>query len=164
MKTYKDNEKILDQIRSKYACKGEIIFKTAIQYVVEEGTNKLNNKDLVGEWLTQIDMKHNEAEAEGKNLFIGRDFEKALIECAVEIAQVNAIDIVKYLQQEWLYGDYTDVTYFRAIELLKYGIGHILQDGLTDQAREELDFFGIEDYELETLGFGDILDEEGDEE
>lgn len=158
--TYTESKKVLDKIRAKYGCKGEVIFASALMQVVEDGKERLNDKDLVDVWMEQIEREHREAEAKGEHLWVSEEFEKAIIECAAEIAKVRTIDIIIYMQKEWLFGEWYEMTYSRAIKLLKYVVGHTLQDGLTEDARNELDCYGIDDTELEFLGFGDYLNEE----
>ena len=84
MNNYVESKKELNRIRDEYGCKGEVIFRTSLQYIVEYGQSQFNNDKWVEEQLILVDGKHDEAEVEGKHLFIGRDFEKALIECTRE--------------------------------------------------------------------------------
>ena len=163
MNNYAEVKKELDVIRSKYACKGDVLFRTAIQTVVEYGTS-----DLLDDWsyyhlCDEVNDRHDEAEAEGKKLWITRDFELAILECAREIAMVDIYDMLMYIQREvWLSGDGID--YQRAIELLKKCIYDIeerenCEDKLLYQALEQI---GFDDDEIEELGFGYVLDVEED--
>ena len=81
MNTYTESKKALDKIREDFCCKGDIIFRTAIQYVVEYGQQTFQDYDFVMNQMAEIDGKHDDAEANGKTLFISRNFEKAIIEC-----------------------------------------------------------------------------------
>jgi hypothetical protein len=109
--------------------------------------------------LNNIDVNHDEAEKEGKILIIGRDFEKAIIECAAEIAKVPSMDMLRYIQKEvWLSGDGID--YQRVVELLQSCLEWFTDDTLNDRIIENLDLLGFRDYELEELGYGWLFEEE----
>jgi hypothetical protein len=159
MNNYADNKKALDAIRRKYSCAGDVLFRTAIQTVVEYGTDNLLDDWNYEHLCKDINDRHDEAEANGKNLWITRDFELAIVECAREIASVNIYDMLIYIQKEvWLSGDGID--YQRAIELLKKCIYDIeerenCEDKLLYQSLEQI---GFDDDEIEELGFGYVFD------
>jgi hypothetical protein len=162
--SYKDSKIMLNKIREDYACKGEVIFRSALQYVVECGCHLLTNPLWVNQQLNNIDVNHDEAEKEGKILLIARDFEKAIIECAAEIAKVPTMDMLQYVQKEvWLSGEGID--YQRAIELLKKCMEDI-EDARWCNNKDVYDAFeymGFTDDEIETLGFGHVFDYEEEE-
>lgn len=161
MSNYAESKKTLDKIRSEYGCKGDVLFRTAIQCVVEYGTNSLLDDWNYEHLRSDINERHDAAESECRLLFISRDFELAILECAREIAMVNIYDLLVYIQKEvWLSGDGLD--YQRAIELLKNCIYDIeerenCEDKLLLQA---LDNIGFYDSEIEELGFGYLLNTE----
>lgn len=157
--SYKESKTTLDEIRNDYACKGEVLFRDALQYVVECGQYLLQDPLWVQTQLSKIDITHDEAEKEGKILFITRDFEKAIVECAAEIAKVPAMDMLQYVQKEiWLSGEGVD--YQRAVELLKSCLEWFTDDTLNDRIVENLNLLGFGDYELEELGYGWLFEEE----
>lgn len=160
--SYKESKKELDRIRNKYGCKGEVLFRTALQYVVECGHHLLQDPLWVNRQLKNIDVNHNVAEKEGKILIIGRDFEKAIIECAAEIAKIPAMDLLQYIQKEvWLSGDGMD--YQRAIELLKSCVEWFTDDTLNERIVENLNLLGFRDDEIEELGYEWLFEEEESE-
>jgi hypothetical protein len=165
MSNYVESKKALDKIRDKYGCKGEVLFRTSIQYVVDCGQQNFQDENWVKEQLEITDKRHDAFEREKKNPFISREFEKALIECAAEIAKVNTYDLLIYIQREvWLDGDGID--YQRAIELLKKCIYDIeerenCEDKLLVQA---LDNIGFYDSEIEELGFGYLFNNKEEDE
>ena len=118
---YAENKKKLDAIRQKYGCKGDIIFITAIQYIVEHGQYNFRNEKWFSSCIEQVDSKHDRADKDGKILWIGRDFEKALLECAREMAQIEPYDLLTYIQYEvWLgNGEVGQPDYQRAIEIIR---------------------------------------------
>lgn len=156
MNNYAETKKELDYIRHAYACKGEIVFRTALQYIVEYGQNTFNDDRWVENQLTLIDVKHDKAEADGKILWIGREFERAFIECAREIAKVDAYSMLVYVQKEVWLSHEGGIDYQRAVELLKSCMYDIEQrenceDKLTLYAFEDI---GFDDEELIDLNFG----------
>jgi hypothetical protein len=43
MNNYAESKKTLNKIRSEYDCKGELLFRQAIQYVVDYGASNLQD-------------------------------------------------------------------------------------------------------------------------
>lgn len=165
MNNYAETKKELDYIRHAYACKGEIVFRTALQYIVEYGQSTFNDDGWVENQLTLIDVKHDKAEAEGKILWIGREFERAFIECAREIAKVDAYSMLVYVQKEVWLSHEGGIDYDRAVNLLTGCMSNIemwndCQCGMT---LNELEDIGFEDDEIEELGFGYLLSAREDE-
>ena len=160
MSNYVESKKVLDKIREDFGCKGEVIFRTAIQEVVSYGQTTFLDNGIYKDMMDDIDANHNYAEANGKTLFISRDFEKAIIECAEALSKINAYDLLIYIQKElWLGGDGID--YQRAIKIMKGCIAWMLADTYeTDYALQEIREMGFDDNEIEELGFGWILDAE----
>lgn len=118
---YVESKKKLDKIRQKYCCKGDVIFRTAIQYIVEHGQYNFRNEKWFNSCIEQVDSKHDLADKDGKILWIGRDFEKALLECARELAQTEAYDLLIYIQREvWLgEGEVGEPDYQRALQIIR---------------------------------------------
>ena len=73
---YTEHKKKLDAIRQEYGCKGDIIFRTALQYIVEYGNLNFRNEKWFNSCIENVDKKHDRADKDGKILWIGRDFEK----------------------------------------------------------------------------------------
>jgi hypothetical protein len=61
MSNYAESKKKLDSIRDKYGCKGEIIFRTAIQYIVEYGQQNFLDEVWYEELINDIDDRHDTA-------------------------------------------------------------------------------------------------------
>lgn len=166
MSNYVESKKTLDGIKSKYGCKGDMIFRTALQYIVEFGQNMFADEEWVNRQLNRVDVKHDEAESEGKILFIGREFEKAIIECSVELAEINAYDLMIYIQKEVWLSHEGGIDYQTTVKLLKSCIYDIeerenCEDKLLLQALENI---GFDDDDIEALGFGYLLNYEEEEE
>ena len=166
MSNYVESKKKLDRIRSEYGCKGDMIFRTALQYIVEFGQRMFSDDEWVQGQLSQVDAKHDKAESESKILFIGREFEKAIIECSVALADINAYDLLIYIQKEVWLSNEGGIDYQTAVKLLKSCIYDIeerenCEDKLLLQALENI---GFDDDDIETLGFGYVFDVREDEE
>lgn len=160
MNNYAESKKTLDRIRNKYGCKGEMIFRTSIQYIVEFGQNKFLDNEWVQAQLDVVNEKHNKADAENKILFIGREFEIALIECAKELANVNAYDLLVYIQKEVWLSNEGGIAYDRAVTLLKACMSNIEQwnDCRNELTLGEFEDIGFDDDEITELGFAYVLD------
>ena len=163
--SYTESKQKLDTIRDKYGCTGEVIFRTAIQYVVELGQNTFKDEAWYEDQLNAIDDRHDAAEMVGKFLFMTRDFEKAIVNCAKEIAEIEVYDLLIYIQKEiWLGG--SRISYQRAIRLLKNCIAMLDEHhGDCYSTLNDLNDAKFSDDEIEEPGYGYLLDvdEEEDE-
>ncbi len=164
---YMESKQKLDAIRQKYGCSGEIIFRSAIQMVVEYGKAHINNDDWFNEAMDSINQRHDKAESEGKILFMTRDFEKAIVECAKEIAQVEPYDFLIYIQQNvWLSnGEVGEPDYQRAMQIVRdclcyladcYGSYRLDKEEALGKFRN----IGLKDEEIEYFGWSELLDYE----
>lgn len=160
---YPESKKKIDAIRQKYGCKGEVLFRTAIQYIVDYGRESFNDSNWFEFQTKAVDERHDEIEAKGMISWITRDFEKAMLECAKDLAQIEAYDFLTYVQREvWLSGDGID--YQRAIELCKGAINWMVGDTYeTDIALEQVRDIGFSDDEIDELGFDWMLEMEMEE-
>lgn len=158
MSNYAESKQKLDAIRDKYGCKGEVIFRTAIQYIVEFGQHNFKDEVWFDEVMNDVDERHDLAEASGKFLFVTRDFEKAILECAKEIAEIEPYDFLIYMQKEIYLGG-NGIDYQRAHDLLINCLNYCLDSTYeTDYALEMARSMDFTDEEIEELGFGVMLD------
>lgn len=160
MNNYAETKKELDRIRSEYDCKGDVLFRTSLQYIIEHGQSTFNDNGFVNNQLVLINMKHDKAETEGKCLFISREFERALIECAREIAKVDAYNLLVYIQKEVWLSNEGGMDYQRAVNLLKGCMANIemWNDCKNVLTLHELEDIGFDDDEITELGFGYLLE------
>ena len=162
--TYENTKKELDFIRHSYSCKGEIVFRTALQYIIECGQSTFNDNGWVENQLTLIDVKHDRANAEGKTLWISREFERAIIECARESAKVEAYSFLVYIQKEVWLSNEGGIDYSRAVKLLKSCMSWIEEDHASlGEMLNTLEYIGFDDNDIEALGFVYVLDVREDE-
>lgn len=164
--SYMENKKKLDKIRQEYSCKGEVLFRTAIQMLMECGTEQFNDASWFEIVMQNVDMRHNVAETNGKSLFMTKDFEKAIYECAKELAQIDVCNLLMYIQREiWFHNEVGELSYERAVQLCKNCLSYLEADTYeTEFALEEARDIGFSDDEIEMLGFGYILDIEQEDE
>ena len=165
---YAETKKQLDAIRSKYSCAGDIIFRTAIQYIVEHGQYNFRNEAWFNDCIAHVDKRHDLADSQGKILIMTRDFEKALLECAKELAEISPYDFLTYIQQEvWLGGgEVGKPDYQRAIRLVQGCMNWIETSSTsTSDLRDTLiNWCDFHEDEIEYLGYGYVLDIEDEEE
>jgi len=168
MNNYTESKQKLDKIRAKYICKGDVIFRTAIQYVVECGQNAFRDEAWYEDQLNAIDDRHDAAEAVGKILFMTRSFEKAIFQCANELAHVETYDLLIYVSREiYLGGDGID--YQRAMQIIRDCLCYIADcygSYRLDEEETLAKFRNIDltDEEIEYFGWGELLDCEEEEE
>lgn len=67
MSNYAESKKALDKIRDKYGCKGDIIFRTAIQLLVDAGKCTILDPAWYQCEMDNIDARHDKAEAEANS-------------------------------------------------------------------------------------------------
>lgn len=168
--SYAESKKKLDAIRQEYGCKGDILFRTAIQYVVEFGSCTLQDKDWYKWMMDDIDANHDRAEAKGEILWCTREFEKAIIDCAVALSKINTYDFLTYIQREvWLGGgEVGEPDYQRTIEIIRNCLCYTADcyGAYSMECAETLDKFrnmGLKDEEIEYFGWEYLFDVEDEE-
>lgn len=167
--TYAESKKKIDKIRQEYGCKGEIIFRTALQYIVEHGQYNFRDETWFDECIENIDKKHDIAERDSKILWVTRDFEKALLECAKELAQIEVYDLLTYIQREvWLGGgEVGEPDYQRAVEIIRNCLCYSADcyGAYSLDCKETLDKFremSLTDEEIAYFGWEYLFDVEED--
>lgn len=166
MSNYTESKKKIDSIRNEYNTAGDILFRTAIQMLMEHGQANFNDEEWYAEAVKSINDRHDEVEAQGKILVITRNFDLAILECAKRLAEVSIYDLLIYIQREVFWSN-EGIDYQRAIELLKGCMFVITEDAYEHEYVRSafIDDVGFENDELEELGYGFLLDtiEEDDE-
>lgn len=152
---YEENRQKLSRISIKYGCKGDIVMRTSIQYVLQYGQEMFKNEKWVEEQLKLIEEKHLRAEEEGKTLWITKDFEMALINCAKEIAQIDTYDLIIYMQKEMFWSNEGGIDYNRLKDIVESVMDWIICN--SSDSSEDYNTFStccdIDDEELKELGF-----------
>lgn len=157
--SYAESKKRLDVIRQAYGCKGDVLFSTAVMDVIEQGAENYRDHEFVESLLKSIDQKHDEAESKGILLVLGREFNKAIVLCAEQIAKEDTMNIMLYLQREiWYSATVNEISYGRAIQLLKGALSYCDWDHEENAAKlKAMQFCGFYDEEIELLGYGFVL-------
>ena len=152
---YAESKKILDKIASKYGCKGDIIMRTAVQYIIEYGQYMFKDEDFIKDQIQQIEDKHRISEEEGKHLWVTKDFELAIFNCARELAEVNSYDLIIYMQKEMYWSNKGGIDYKRAIQLLESSLEYLenYNNCNNEENYEAFQDIGLYDDEIEMLGF-----------
>lgn len=161
---YTEAKIYIEKLRSEYCCKGDLIFRCAVQNVVEYGVVPLTINLAVEDWIYDIDRRHDEAEAAGKVLWIGRDFEKAMAECTFKLAKVGSMNLMMYIEREMWHQDHcNEISYEKAIKMICDLIVDIRERSYDNKgACEALYDIGIEEEDLIELGFNWLIKKEDD--
>jgi hypothetical protein len=168
--SYTESKKSIDKIRQGYGCKGDIIFKTAVQYIVEHGQYNFRKESWFASCIENVDNKHDLAERDGKILWISRDFEKALLECARDLAQIDAYDLMMYIQREVYLGggEPGEPDYQRALQIIRNCLCYTADcyGAYSLDCKETLDKFremSLTDEEIAHFGWEFLFDVEDEE-
>lgn len=167
--TYAESKRKLDTIRQEYGCKGEIIFRTALQNVIDYGKCTLCDPSWYKCTMQDIDSEHDHAEANGKWLWMTRDFEKAIVDCSVALCDVETYHLLMYIQKEiWMGGEVGEPDYKRAIEIIRNCMCYMADcyGAYKMNDEETLEKFRcvMQDHEIEFFGWEELLEAEYDEE
>lgn len=168
--SYTEAKKKLDKIRRGYSCAGDLIFRTAIQNVIDYGKCTLLDPDWYECTMKDIDTNHDHAEKEGKILWCTREFEKAIVNCSVALCDVESYYLLTYIQREvWLGGgEVGEPDYQRAIQIIRNCLC-FTSDGYgawNDDCSETLYKFrqmDLTDDEITYFGWGYLFDVEDEE-
>ena len=170
MSNYAESKKQIDAVRDKYGCKGDIIFRTAIQLLVDAGKCTILDSAWWQCEMDDIDARHDKAEVEGKFLFMTRDFEKAIYECAKDLCEIDTYDILRYIQKEiWLGGEVGEPDYQRAMQIIRDCLCYTASNfgAYPCESYVTLEDFrnmGLTDEEIEYFGWSYLLDLDEDDE
>ena len=152
MNNYAENKKKIEKIRDRY---GEFVFRGGVSHLMDVGIRNLT-KENVEETCKEI------MQSDDTGRFMTNGFQCELVKAAYELAQISNIDLLVYIQREVTYDVFDGVnSYQRAIGLLKKCMEQIESDEGYDHI-ETLNVFeslGFEDEEIESLGFGYLIEE-----
>lgn len=147
MTTYAESKKKIEEIRNT----NETMFRMAISHLLDVGIRHLTEENI--EATCQKIMGEDDSKA-----FMTNEFKCDLIRTAGELAKIDHIHLLVYISREVYYDVFDDgIGYERAISLLKNCINaHDFNYTSVDDIRE----IGFEDEEIESLGYGWMLDSE----
>lgn len=152
---YIESKKNLDKIRSK----DEVMFRMAISHIMDVGIRHLTEENILK---TCKDI----AKRDDDKAFMTNDYMCDLVMMSGEIAKVPHTDLLVYIQREVEYDVFDGaMTYKRAMKLLKDCLNWIEDDKYElSETLDTFEYIGLDDDEIEALGFGYMLDIGRDEE
>ena len=157
MSNYAESKKQIEAIRNKA---GDIMFRMAISHLMDVGIRHLTEEN-VEETCNKI-MQEDDSKA-----FMTNEFKCHLVRTAYELAQIVHIDLLVYIQREVAYDVFDGMpSYERAIDLLKSSLEYVENYNNCNNA-ENYDAFqeiGLDDYEIESLGFEYLVPQEDEDE
>ena len=149
---YAESKKILDKIRSK----DEVMFRMAISHLMDVGIRHLTEENIL-ETCKRI-YKRDDSKA-----FMTNDYTCDLVMMSGEIAKVPHTDLLVYIQREVEYDVFDGaMTYKSAMRALKNCLNWIAEDSV--DTLEAFECIGLDDEEIELLGYGYLPDLREDEE
>ena len=144
----------INSIREKYSSAADVIFRAAIASVFEIGARNLRGEA----YFKQIELLNASSDGELP------DIDLKILNCARELAQIEILPLLAYIQREIYFGG-DGLSYGRLAELLKISLEVIDEHhGDSYDALLDLRSMGMLDSEFNDLGFGYLLDLEEDEE
>lgn len=156
MNNYKENKKKIEKIRNGY---GEMIFRAGISHLMDVGIRHLA-KELVDESCAEIMQEDDTSQ------IMTNDFKCDILRAAYELAQIPHTDLLVYIQREVDYDIFDGMPdYRRAIQLLKNCMCNIDQwNGFrAELTLSKFQEIGLDDDEIDALGFGYVCDVGEDE-
>lgn len=150
--------KRIDQIKQKYDCKGELIFRTALCNVLQYGQQTHGNELWCNKQKENIKEDHRQYQEEGKHYFISEDLELAIIDCGYELAQIRNWELFEYIQvcmsTEW------ETPTYNHMRLTIANLCYIIKDKFTDSTATILDDYGVDTDVLAYLELNHFIKEE----
>lgn len=149
---YAESKKTLDKIRSK----DEVMFRMAISHLMDVGIRHLTEENIL-ETCKGI-VKRDDSKA-----FMTNEYMCDLIVTAGDLAKVPHTDLLVYIQREVDYDVFDGgMSYSRLMRLLKSCLNWIEDDNL--DTLDTFEYIGLDEDEVELLGFGYLLSTKEDEE
>lgn len=152
MNNYKESKQKIEVIRNR--C-GEIMFRMAISHLMDVGIRHLTQEN-VEETCKEI-MQHDDSKA-----FMTNEFSCNLVRMAYELAQIPHTDLLVYIQREVVYDVFDGgMSYEKLKRTLVNCLNWIEEDNL--DTLDTFEYLGLEEDEIEALGYGYLLDVKEDE-
>lgn len=149
--SYAESKKILDKIRGK----DELMFRMAISHLMDVGIRHLTEENIIS--TCDSIVKRDDSKA-----FMTNEYMCDLVVMAGDIAKVPHTDLLVYIQREIEYDVFDGVmTYSRAMKVLRKCLDWIEDDNL--DTLDTFECLGLEDEEIESLGYGYLLNTKEEE-
>lgn len=149
---YAESKKILDKIRSK----DEVMFRMAISHLMDVGIRHLTEENI-------LETCRGITKRDDSKAFMTNDYMCELVIMSGEIAKVPHTDVLVYIQREVDYDVFDGaIAYKRIMRLLRGCLDWIESDNL--DTLDTFEYIGLDDEEIEYLGYGYLLDAKEEEE
>lgn len=151
MATYAESKQKIENIRNR----DELMFRMSISHLMDVGFRHLTS-DNISRTCAEI-MQEDDS-----NHFMTNEFKCDLVKMAGELAQIDHIHLLVYISREVDYDVFDGaISYARLKYLAKGSISWILADTYeTEYALQKIREIGFTDEEIESLGYGWMLDSE----
>lgn len=147
MSNYTESKKRIDSIRSEYSSAGDIVFKIAICMLIQKGKSFFDNEKSYQDLRASAELEFNEL----------------VVKCANELAKINTIDLLLYIQKEICFSNDNVMGYKKITQKLKDCIDWIIGDADCSDVVKDLKYgVGFSENELRSLGYDylfDVIDE-----
>lgn len=145
MSNYDQSKKEIDTIRYKYSSAGDIVFKIAICMLIHKGKFFFDNEKSYQDLVDSAELEFNELVAK----------------CANELAKINTIDLLVYIQKEVYLSNDSVMSYQKMTQKLKDCIEWIIGDACDCDAAEILtEGIGFSAREIVSFGYGFVFEED----
>lgn len=155
MSNYMESKKKIDSIR----CKDEPMFRMAISHLMDVGIRHLTEENV-------LQTCRDICKEDDSNRFITNEYMCGIVRMAGELAKIPHIDLFVYIQREVEYDVYDSApSYTRAIKLLKNTLSYLeyYNDCNNEESYELFYEIGLDNNEIENLGFKHLIPEEEEE-
>ena len=143
MSNYIESKKRIDAIRSEYSSAGDIIFRAAIDLLIDIG--KVNC--------------YNELTYDGMLSGIDNELDRMVFKCTHELADINTTDLLIYVQKELYLGSEGGMNYQTMTRRLKDCVDWIAEGVEASDAISDLTIgIGFSVRELKELGYEYLFD------
>lgn len=145
MSNYNQSKKEIDAIRYKYSSIKDIVFKIAICMLIHKGKSFFDNEGSYQDLIYSADLKFNEF----------------VVKCAKELAKINTIDLLVYIQKEICFSNDNVMGYQKMTQKLKDCIEWIIGDACDcDAAKILTEGIGFSASEIVSFGYGFVFEED----
>lgn len=143
MSNYTESKKRIDSIRSEYSSAGDIIFRAAIEMLVDTGKDYLSDQSSYESMMS----------------FANDGTDRIILKCAHELADINTIDLLVYVQKELYLSDDGGMSYQKMARKLSDCIEWIIGDADCSDVVKDLKYgVGFSENELRSLGYDCLFD------
>ena len=152
--TYAESKEKINSLR-----KNELLFRMAISHLMDVGIRHLTEEN-VNEICASI------MEEDDSHSFMTNEFQCEIVRMAYELSKIDHIHLLTYISREVYYDvGGNEISYQRAMEIIRDWLCYIDEDCSsdilsTDTTLDKFKEMGLTDREIESLGWGYLLNEE----